>query len=267
MRRTLAVVAIVALGLTASPAAATATPVRSWQSYVLGPHADQVTAKRAEARGAVTNAGSLVRPHGKPMTLTTTAGQTPASVILDFGRDIAGTPYLDIAKVSGTATLNLVTGEAREFLRRPAATTLAAPATAGARQVTVASATGLEVGNTITLGGLTRTIVGFDATTRIVDLDRALDADVPRGHRGHQLTRRSRLRRVPRPGRRRWTRQPAGHRARPGGGRFPRRVPVHPAHPHHPGGPSNCPGSGSTSRPTGPPPGTTAAGSCPATIN
>ncbi len=179
MRRTLAAVAIVALGLAASPAAATATPVRSWQSYVLGPHADQVTAKRAEARGAVINAGSLVHPHGRPTTLTTVAGQTPASVVLDFGRDIAGTPYLDIAEVSATSTLNLVTGEAREFLRRPAATTLAAPATAGARQVTVASAAGLEVGNTITLGGQTRTIVGFDATTRVVDLDRALDADVP----------------------------------------------------------------------------------------
>ncbi|WP_433378951.1 alpha-L-rhamnosidase C-terminal domain-containing protein [Actinoplanes sp. CA-142083] len=163
----------VGLVLAAAPPA-TASP-HSWKSYVLGPASTQVTAIRTEGRGLVTH-------HGRTTTLTTVAGRTPASIVLDFGTDIAGTPRLDIAKVSGPATLSLITGEARQYLRRPAATTTTADAPAGATQVTVASATGLEVGNTITFGGAQpRTIIGFDATARTIDLDRSLDQAVAAG--------------------------------------------------------------------------------------
>jgi hypothetical protein len=180
-RRALVIGLVLAAGLVATPAAATAS-ARSWQSYVLGPASEWVAPVRAEGRGAVSHPEALVRGHGKRTTLTTVAGTTPASVVLDFGKDVAGTPYLDVAKGSAAATLSLVTGEARQFLRRPASTTTTAAAAAGASQVAVASVTGLETGNTITFGGAqTRTITGFDATAGTVDLDRPLDRAVAAG--------------------------------------------------------------------------------------
>ncbi|MFF5289743.1 alpha-L-rhamnosidase C-terminal domain-containing protein [Paractinoplanes globisporus] len=180
-RRTLIIGLVLITSLTAAPAGAGAHS-RSWRSYVLGPATSPVTAVRAEGRGAVTHPESLVRGHGRTTTLTTTAGSTPASVLLDFGKDIAGTPYVDIAGVSGAATLQLVTGEARQYLRRPAATTTAADAAAGDVRITVASAVSLEIGNTITFGGAQpRTITGFDSTARTIDLDRPLDQAVAAG--------------------------------------------------------------------------------------
>jgi hypothetical protein len=179
-RRVLAVGLALTATIAATPTAASAT-ARSWQSYVLGPPSGQVTAKHVESRGRVTHPESLVR-RGKPATLTTVAGQTPASVLLDFGQDIAGAPNVDVTAVSGSATLSLVTGEARQYLRRPAATTTAADAAAGAVQVTVASTANLETGNTITFGGAQpRTVTGFDATARTVSLDRSLDQAVAAG--------------------------------------------------------------------------------------
>jgi hypothetical protein len=180
-RRTLAIAVVAAIGLTATPAAATASP-RSWQSYVLGPASARVSAVHAEGRGQVAHPETLAHGHGRPTTLTTIAGKTPASVVLDFGKDIAGTPYLDIAKVSGPATLSLVTGEARQYLRRPAATTTTVDAAAGDVRVTVASAANLETGNTITFGAAQpRTITGFDPTARTIDLDRPLGQAVAAG--------------------------------------------------------------------------------------
>ena len=99
--------------------------------------------------------------------------------MLDFGKDIAGTPFLDLTAVPAAATLTLVTGEARQFLRRPAATTLAAAAPAGATAATLASAANLETGNTITLGGQTATITGIAGTA--VSFAPALGQDVAAG--------------------------------------------------------------------------------------
>ncbi|MEV6846759.1 alpha-L-rhamnosidase [Actinoplanes sp. NPDC051411] len=179
-RRTLVVGLVLAVGVTAAPAPASANP-RSWQSYVLGPSSEQVKPLRADSRGQVSRASALVDGRGKTATLTTVAGQTPASVVLDFGRDVAGTPHVDVTKVDGAATLSLVTGESRQYLRHPAATTVSAAAAPGAGQVTVASTASFEVGNTITIGDQTRTITGFDATARTVGLDRPLDQDVANG--------------------------------------------------------------------------------------
>ena len=179
--RLLVVGLVLCTGLAAAPAHATAA-ARPWQSYVLGPSTDAVKPVRAEGRGQVGHPESLVHGRGRPTTLTTVARGTPASVLIDFGKDIAGTPYLDVARVSGPATLNLVTGEARQFLRRPAATTTTAEAAAGARQVTVASTANLEVGNTVTFGGAQpRRITGFDVTATTIDLDRPLGQAVAAG--------------------------------------------------------------------------------------
>jgi hypothetical protein len=177
-----AILLLATTGLSAVPtatASATATP--AWHSYVLGPSSAQVAPVGADSRGAVANLDTLVRGKGKPTTLSTVAGSTPASVVLDFGKDIAGTPFLDLIALDGAPTLTLVTGEARLFLRRPAATTLAAVAPAGATQVTVASAANLEVGNTVTLATQTATITAFDPAARTVSFGPALTTDLPVG--------------------------------------------------------------------------------------
>ncbi|MFI6077326.1 alpha-L-rhamnosidase C-terminal domain-containing protein [Actinoplanes sp. NPDC051343] len=193
-RRLLVAGLVLVFGVTASPAPASAS-FRSWQSYVLGPDSDQVRPVRAEGRGQVSHVEALAHGQstlahwqssealggGRNATLTTVAGKTPASVVLDFGKDVGGTPYLDVAKTSGPATFSLVTGEARQYLRHPAATTTTAAAPAGSSQVTVTSTANLEVGDTITLAGQTRVITAFDTAAATVDLDRPLDAAVAAG--------------------------------------------------------------------------------------
>ncbi len=183
-KRSITVLAVLAaVGSSVLPAYATPAGFDSvaWHRYVLGPPAAQVSPIGAEGRGDVSNPRNLVRGKGKPATLTTVAGGTPASVVLDFGQDVAGTPSVEVTAVQGTPTLTLVTGEARQFLRRAAATTLATAAPAAATTVTVASTANLEVGNTITFGTQTATITGFDPTAGTVSFRPALPADLPAG--------------------------------------------------------------------------------------
>src|SRR3954452_19639230 len=138
--------------VTSAGAPANAEPaVPAWQSYVLGPSSSQVAPVKVDARGSVSHAGSLVR-RGPAARLTTVEGGTPASVVLDFGKKVGGTPLVDVTGVDGAPVLSLVTGEARQFLRRPSATTVAAAAVAGATSVALASTANLEVGNTVTFG-------------------------------------------------------------------------------------------------------------------
>jgi hypothetical protein len=181
---TAALVVVLASVGAQTPATASFSAAPPWHRYVLGPSSAQVAPVAAEGRGNVSNVDTLVNGKGAPATLTTTAGETPASVVLDFGKDIVGVPHVDIASLAGgTTTITLVTGEARQYLRRPAATTMPAAATAGATTVTLASAANLEVGNTITFGagGPTATIVAFDPTTRAVSFSPALPSDVAAG--------------------------------------------------------------------------------------
>jgi len=188
-RRLSATVVLAALVATTGTAGAQAAPGPSaaplWHRYVLGPSSAQVAPVAAEGRGTVANVGALTSGEGGPATLTTVAGETPASVVLDFGKDIAGTPHIDITAVDGTPTLTLATGEARQYLRRSAATTVQAATAAGATSVPLASAANLEVGNTITFGtgdtAQTATITAFDTTARTVTFTPELAADVPAG--------------------------------------------------------------------------------------
>src|SRR5690349_18121368 len=103
----LVVVAVAAVIVPAPPAVALSP---DWHRYVLGPETADVKPVRVDSRGPVTHADALV--HGRAATLTTTAGTTPASVVLDFGQDIAGTPHVDVTALAGNPTLTLVTGEA-----------------------------------------------------------------------------------------------------------------------------------------------------------
>jgi len=166
----------------------------SWEKYVLGPHSPQVYPKAfADVRGNVTRPAALVERNGS-MTLTTVAGQTPASVVLDFGQEMSGVPFMDIVKTlpatpgGANPTLQVVTGEARSFLRRAAATTVTADTPAGATTIPVASTAALEVNSDITIGtganAQTRKVAAFAPSTGqgagagTITLDTALTAAV-----------------------------------------------------------------------------------------
>ncbi|MFB7288323.1 alpha-L-rhamnosidase C-terminal domain-containing protein [Actinacidiphila glaucinigra] len=194
LRRSRLVVAVAVLATVGSVGvqAEASTPKHpDWHSYVLAPSTPQVTPVDVETRGDVTHPKTLVsgkgkdKDKGKPKatTLTTVAGGAPASVLLDFGKDIAGTPYFDITAVEGTPTLSLATSEARRYIRTPASTTVSAAASPGATQVTVVSTANLEVGNTITFGtgttAQTRTVTAFDAAAKTVSFQPSLSGDVP----------------------------------------------------------------------------------------
>jgi hypothetical protein len=173
---------LVALLATLGSVAVAAEPAAAdpaWQSYLLGPSSPQVRPVDVTTRGNVSHPRTLLTGRGSATTLTTVAGQTPASVVLDFGKDIAGTPFLDVTAVDGSPTLSLITGEARQFLRTPASTTVTAAAATGATQVQVASTARFEVGSTVAFGTATATIVAFDATT--VTFTPGLSQELPVG--------------------------------------------------------------------------------------
>ncbi|MDT7804929.1 MAG: hypothetical protein QOI78_8362, partial [Actinomycetota bacterium] len=153
---------------------------------MLGPSTPDVHPIRVEGRGDVDRPQTLLCANGSATTLTTKAGATPASILLDFGKEVGGTPYLDLTRVTGSPTLTLVTAEARQYIRTPAATTVSAAVPSGSAQLPLASAANLETGNTITFTAagskpVTRTITAFDTTARTVTVKPALTAGLPAG--------------------------------------------------------------------------------------
>lgn len=158
----------------AAPSVAVDAPA-SWEKYVLGPDSPQVYPTAfADPRGSVTRPAALVERNGS-MTLTTVAGETPASVVLDFGQEMSGVPFMDVVRTTpatpggANPTLQVVTGEARSFLRRAASTAVRVNTAAGETVLPVASTAGLEVDSEIVIGtgatAQTRTIVAFAPTT------------------------------------------------------------------------------------------------------
>jgi hypothetical protein len=158
----------------AAPAAPQEAPA-SWEKYVLGPDSPQVYPTAfSDPRGNVTRPAALVERNGST-TLTTVAGETPASVVLDFGQEMSGVPFMDVVRTApatpggANPTLQVVTGEARSFLRRAAATTVSTNTPAGASVIPVASTSALEVDSEIVIGtgasAQTRTIVAFAPNT------------------------------------------------------------------------------------------------------
>ena len=139
--------------LSAAPATADGSGRNDdWHKYVLGPDRTVVRPLVVEPRGAVANAEALLDSDHGIATLSTSQGGAAASVLLDFGREIGGTPYFDVASSTPGAQLSLVTGEAKQYIRQPGATTLTAAAAAGSTQVGVRSVSGLEAGHAITFG-------------------------------------------------------------------------------------------------------------------
>jgi hypothetical protein len=142
-----------------------------WQSYVPGPSSDDVHAVAiTRAHGDVTNPEALVGGGGSA-TLTMEEGGPEAVIVLDYGQEVGGTPYLNISSVSGSPSVRISTSEALPFLNSGGNTSLAADASAGDTNVKVEDVSPFFVGTDITVdegsAAETRTVtdVGTPATT------------------------------------------------------------------------------------------------------
>jgi len=179
-------------GTAAAPSAADAPA--SWEKYVLGPDSPQVyPVAVTETRGDVTRAAALIERNGG-VTLTTRSGETPASVLVDFGKEMSGPLFFDVARTAAptpggaTPTLQVATGEARSFIRRPLATTIAADTPAGSTTIPVSSTNNIEVNSEIVIGSgdsaQRRKVVAFAPTAGTgngagtITLDQPLTAPV-----------------------------------------------------------------------------------------
>jgi hypothetical protein len=142
-----------------------------WQSYVPGPSSDDVKAVAiTRAHGGVTNPEALLNGVGTA-TLTMEEGGPEAVIVLDYGQEVGGTPYLNISNVSGSPSVRISTSEALPFLNSSGSTSLALDASAGDTNVKVENTSIFYVGTDITIdegdAAETRTItdVGTPATT------------------------------------------------------------------------------------------------------
>jgi hypothetical protein len=147
-------------GLFAGPGLA-AAPVHAqqrlgsggWQSYLEQPRSSDVKAVSATVlAGNVANARGLVADGHGDTTLT-----GPATILLDYGVDVEGTPYLNVASSSSTApSVSLAFTEAKGYLRTPGTSTLATAAAAGATSLSVQPGTArrpltFAAGDTVTV--------------------------------------------------------------------------------------------------------------------
>jgi hypothetical protein len=90
----------------------------NWQSLVLGPPSDDVRPVRVvRTVGSVSNPGVLVGQGTGATVLTVPQGGAPAAVVLDFGKEVGGTPYIVVSSAtSSSATVRISTSEALQFL-------------------------------------------------------------------------------------------------------------------------------------------------------
>jgi hypothetical protein len=168
-----ATAAVSMAGLAVTPAHA-GLHAQAWQSYLEQPATGNVRPVSATVlAGSVSNPGGLT-PHGRgDTTLTVTSSDQPATVLLDYGVEVEGTPYLDVQSSSGTApAVSLAFTEAKTYLRTPGSSMLATTAAAGATTITVQPGTQrspltFAAGDTVTVASPAETdqIVSVSGTT------------------------------------------------------------------------------------------------------
>ncbi|MFC5823273.1 carbohydrate-binding protein [Nonomuraea insulae] len=115
-----------AVAMTGSPSAAAALPTwpadPNWQSLVPGPSSNDVRPARiVRTQGTVTNAGILAGQGTGSAVLTVAPGGQSAAIVLDFGKEVGGTPYITVSSSTPTApatsnTVRISTSEALGFL-------------------------------------------------------------------------------------------------------------------------------------------------------
>jgi hypothetical protein len=83
----------------------------NWQALVPGPSSDNVKAVAIrETAGTVSNAAALLTSG------TATLTNSGATIVLDFGKEVGGTPYITVSSTS-SATINIYTSESYAFLK------------------------------------------------------------------------------------------------------------------------------------------------------
>jgi hypothetical protein len=179
--------AALAAGLAAPQAHAQQRDDGGWQSYLEQPANANVKPTSATVlSGSVANVrGLTARGHGNT-TLTVTAGGAPATVLLDYGVDVEGSPYASVVSYSSSATtpaVSLAFSESKTYLRTPGASTLATAAAAGATSVTVTPGTSRSPltfadGDTVTVGSPAET----DTITSISGATLTLKAPLANAH-------------------------------------------------------------------------------------
>src|SRR5437763_1772332 len=92
-----------------------------WRAYLGQPATSNVKAVSATVlSGSVSSARGLTSAGHGDATLTVTSASDPATVLLDYGVEVEGTPYLDIRSYSGTSPVaSLAFTEAKTYLRAP----------------------------------------------------------------------------------------------------------------------------------------------------
>lgn len=191
MRRAFAPTAIfTALLMSVSAVPAQAGAGRpGWQSYLEQPRTSNVTPVSATVlSGNVSNVRGLTSHRGGATTLTATSGQ-PAVILLDYGEEVEGMPYLNVKSyrsAGASPAISLAFTEARGYLRTPGSSTLAAAASAGATTLSVQPGSSrspltFAAGDTITIGSPTETdrIVSVSGAT--LTLKTPLAQDHPTG--------------------------------------------------------------------------------------
>src|SRR5256714_9345288 len=90
----------------------------NWQALVPAPASGDVRpVSVVRTHGTVTNPGALSGQSGGSTVLTVPSGGSPAIVVVDFGKEVGGNPYVTVSSAS-SATLGVATSEALPFLTR-----------------------------------------------------------------------------------------------------------------------------------------------------
>jgi hypothetical protein len=112
-----ATVAVVATQHPAAAALPTWPANPNWQSLVPAPSGDDVRpVSVVRTQGSVTNAAALVQGSGTTV-MTVPAGGQLAAIVLDFGKEVGGTPYITVsASTPSSNTVRVSTSEALRFL-------------------------------------------------------------------------------------------------------------------------------------------------------
>jgi hypothetical protein len=138
------VLAVTATTLLAGPFTTQAQAERDhvgWQSFLEQPRSSDVRSVSATVlSGDVDNARGVTSTGRGVTTLTVPPGGRPATILLDYGVEVEGSPTADVESFTGAGgspSLSLAFTEARTYLRTPGSSTLAVASAAGASTITV----------------------------------------------------------------------------------------------------------------------------------
>jgi len=115
--------AVVAVPATSAAAELPTWPANpNWQSLVPAPSSGDVRpVSVVRTHGSVTNPGALTGQSSGSTVLTVPPGGLPAIVVVDYGKEVGGNPYVTVSAAPATSTtLGVATGEALSFLTRGA---------------------------------------------------------------------------------------------------------------------------------------------------